>query len=603
MELCRTCMNKRGSDAVGDEFISVFSILEEDNVYIADFLSRWVGCEVREDDGLPSEICSPCIDAIKSISYFFRNVEECDQQLRIMLKPLTFPLETHTDISIDSIKQESDDFMEKTEPSEFIDDKSTIELKNFNYDLKLLPVMVETTSDAPSEGESVPGQENYGSSSEKVENRGRVKTGTTCRRVKRKRIMEYSSPSMDASDDLDAKELETYDIIDTEYKIICCGCFRLFNTEEELAKHGELLHKGRESKRSGHHNQLEATCKFCYKRFDGTSQCAIHRKWFVGLEKVYECKKCKKRFVNPSLRRKHAYSHKDWNIAAPKIFPVSMSKLEKHGYLCCVRGCTSSQSSEDDLFEHIKKTHNVFEKEIDLNISGMTFQCVFCFKFFESKNKLDNHHINRYNTMVNTVQHQCHQCGKIFRSLEFLEAHENRHADLKPYECDICFKKYYSGAVLKQHRITHTQEKNLICTVCGTAFRTKAFLENHYRIHSNAKPFECDICHKTFRHSSSLFTHKKTHNPDKHMKCAECGKAFADSTNLKRHMVSHTGIKPYQCSYCEKRFMRLGERAEHESVVHYGVMPYTCDTCGAQFATKRTFQKHEQQVCGFVEMS
>lgn len=44
MDVCRTCLNERGSELVGSDFRSIFTNIEVDevNVYIADCLTQWV---------------------------------------------------------------------------------------------------------------------------------------------------------------------------------------------------------------------------------------------------------------------------------------------------------------------------------------------------------------------------------------------------------------------------------------------------------------------------------------------------------------------------------------------------------------------------------
>ncbi|XP_065088201.1 zinc finger protein ZFP2-like [Ochlerotatus camptorhynchus] len=558
MDVCRTCMNKRGSELVGDDFHSIFSLVEEENVYIADCLAQWVGQTIDENDGMPSEVCQPCLEAIKSIAVFIDNAKECDSKLRIWLVP----------------------------------DKSQDEmLACADMDIKIEPEEISTDvlSERASDEEQSTKQEDADTSSIDSEEE------ETPKRRKRtsKRRRKASLKSMDM---LDEKEQETFNIIEVQDKMICCGCYLLFDNEAELKLHGKTVHEETKRRNNPVNHSKNVVCKICYKRFERDSQRQGHRERYESIERVYECKKCNKHIVNSGSRYKHAHNHPEWNVATPRMYLVPMSRLEKYGYLCCVRNCTSSHTSEDSLLEHIKKDHNLNRNDRALSPSG-DLQCPFCLRFFESKAKLAGHYINRYGSVSYQREYQCHECGKVYSSLSLLRAHENKHAEVKPHECDVCFKRFYSEAVLKQHKLIHTQSKTLACSICGMTFRTKMFLVNHYRVHSDDKPFVCDVCHKPFRHSSSLFTHKKIHNPNMQYKCSECGKGFTDTANLKRHMVSHTGIKPYQCNFCDKRFMRLTERSEHESTVHLGVMPYACEVCGKQFSAKRTFQKH-QQACG-----
>ncbi|XP_058453670.1 zinc finger protein 880-like [Malaya genurostris] len=604
MDRCRTCMNVRGNDAVGDNFYSVFSIIDDD-VYIAERLSQWIGFTIEEDDGLPPEVCEPCVEAIKSIALFVENAKECDRKFRSEIKVKSNLNESA--IEIDLVNPANNSDAVETVDDDDIDIKYDFHSTEL-VDIVIEPLNVEFIEDSVKDGSS--------SESEKSDVRKRPKRTTVNRRSNRKKLKKESSSSDDdvvyddeASqsykstveqnfDELDEIESETYNIIDVGDKVVCCGCYRFFDTFDDLERHGIAVHQ--EPKQKKHYkinHSKPVTCKYCFKRFDRHCLCKNHRKPYKTLKKVYECRKCRKRFINPVTRRNHAHNHIPIDIPIPKFFTVPMTRLKKHGFLCCVRGCYSCQKSEDDLFEHIKRDHKNIKIDLTVDANEKPIQCVFCHRSFENEERLAGHQLHRYcHTNGNRFHHQCHTCGKICQSSEQLSAHENRHTGEKPYECDICNKRYYSAAVLKAHKLTHTLDKNLSCKLCGKSFRMKSFLENHYRTHSAEKPFECNFCNKSFRHKSSLFSHKRIHDPENYEKCTECGKAFADPTNLKRHMVSHTGFKPYGCDYCEKRFMRLNERAEHISLAHEGVMPYRCEMCGMTFTNKRTFQKHEHNL-------
>ncbi|XP_053695897.1 zinc finger protein 436-like [Sabethes cyaneus] len=596
MELCRTCMNVRGDEAVGDQFISIFSVVDDD-VYIAECLTQWVGVTIEEDDGLPSEVCHPCVEAIKSIALFVENAKDCDRKLRNKLLPdITVvkteisPLIEDEDYNVieDEIKDEVE--ISLVQPTEHIEIEFINEESNEEEEQAQFP---------QSDCEEVSSDSDKSYSSEDQESstvKRSVKKRTTKRTKSRKKKSSPKDEALlmeDNLDELDEKELETFDIVDVKDKIVCCGCYKWFETTEDLERHGESYHQPMKRKKFNACQSKPVVCKFCYRRFDRETLYKTHRKPFDSREKVYRCKLCNKRFVNPRLRRKHAHNHIEVSVPVPNYFTVSIEKLMKHGFMCCVRGCTVSRKTEDDLFEHIRDDHPKLKTDITADLTFKPIQCVFCFRYFESMEKLNGHQMHRYFGVNGSSHHQCSKCGKICQSNDHLTAHENKHTGNKPYKCDICFKDYFSNAVLKQHRLTHTLEKHLECKICGMTFRMKSFLENHYRIHSDEKPFQCNVCHKNFRHSSSLFSHKKIHDPDQYRKCPVCGKGFADGTNLKRHMVSHTGVKPYGCDYCDKRFMRLIERGEHMSVVHQGVMPYSCDICGVTFSNKRSYQKHE----------
>ncbi|XP_021703668.1 zinc finger protein 2-like [Aedes aegypti] len=609
MDVCRTCLNERGSELVGSDFRSIFTNIEVDevNVYIADCLTQWVDRTIVPGDGMPSEICQPCLEAIKSITLFIQNAKECDDHMRRIIQSgdaeslndiesfVDLEIKLEVEDTIDTLPEEEEaysDHEQHRDTKALLDPKEkAIKRRHVRQETVGKPNKISESFETDMFDESDDYQLSDSSSSDFEEsNDSRPKRS-------RKKRTEASKKENKTNDNGDRDESEAFNVIDVQDQIVCCGCWKLFDNEKELKLHGVVIHEETKRKNNRVNADKKFVCRFCYKRFSTKSLLQAHRNRNQCIDKVYECKKCNRRFLNVDAVKKHALGHLNQSIEPPKLYPVSIARLEKHGYLCCVKKCTSSHSSEDALLEHISKDHNL--TMIDALYASSEFQCPFCRKPYESKAKLNAHYVNRYTLLQSTAaHHQCSQCGKIYKSEISLKAHENKHAQIRPYECDVCSKSFYSDAVLKQHKLIHTQGKTLTCLICGMAFRTKMFLENHYRVHSDDKPFVCDICQKSFRHSSSLFIHKRTHDQVKRHKCSECGKGFTDTANLNRHMVSHTGIKPYQCNHCEKRFMRLTERTEHESIVHMGVMPYGCEICGEGFPSKRTFLKHESACSG-----
>ncbi|XP_019561217.3 zinc finger protein 883-like [Aedes albopictus] len=589
MEVCRTCMNERGSEVVGKDFRSIFSNIEVEatNVYIADCLTQWVGRKVGPNDGMPSEICPPCLEAIKSITLFIQNAKDCDKKLRRILQPGAneSPNDIESCIGLEmKIEVEDDSFGKLTDDEQTTDSNQQIVLS------KRTKVQQESEELDAFGGIDVEQHSNF-SSSEAEE--GKV---THSKKGRGKGGRFSVKAEKEPKDNYNSDESDTFNVIESQNQIPCCGCLKFFDTEKELEHHGGVVHE--ETKRRNNPVNVAKTnvCKVCYKRFATHSPLIAHRNRYQRIDRVYECKKCSKRFLAAESVRKHALLHANDTIEHPKLYPISIARLEKYGYLCCVKKCSSSHTSENALLEHISKDHNLIT---DAAAASSELQCPFCQRSYASQVKLQAHYNNLYTTYsLNASRHQCHQCGEIFKTQTSLNSHVNKHAQTKPYECDFCSKSFYSDSALKQHKLIHTQDKTSTCSICGRAFRTKHFLENHYRVHSDEKPFACDICHKTFRYSSSLFMHKGTHATVKRHQCSVCGKGFTDTANMSRHMVMHTGIKPYQCQHCEKRFMRLAEKSEHESIVHMGIMPYACEICGKAFSSKRPFLKHEASCTG-----
>lgn len=111
------------------------------------------------------------------------------------------------------------------------------------------------------------------------------------------------------------------------------------------------------------------------------------------------------------------------------------------------------------------------------------------------------------------------------------------------HQCDECGRVFKRKNVLDQHKNTHTGIKNFSCDICKSLFTRRSHLAIHMRIHENSKPYICEICSRGFRKSGDLARHRRIHFSDRNYPCSMCEKRFKRATDVTSHMRTHTKAK------------------------------------------------------------
>ncbi|XP_034656619.1 gastrula zinc finger protein XlCGF57.1-like isoform X2 [Drosophila subobscura] len=170
--------------------------------------------------------------------------------------------------------------------------------------------------------------------------------------------------------------------------------------------------------------------------------------------KLHVCEFCGRVLKSLAALNHHRFTHKD--------------KLVKP-YACEEPGCSVRFLSEEKLKVHMMRHRGI-----------KNFTCPHCGAKKTTKNELKLH-IN-YHTLERTWP--CPHCPKVCNSSTSRKMHiRTNHEKTKSYACSICDKRFTKPDTRKYHELTHTGERNFGCAVCGKRFVQPTALRTHRKIH------------------------------------------------------------------------------------------------------------------------
>ncbi|KAL1402474.1 hypothetical protein pipiens_006081 [Culex pipiens pipiens] len=160
-----------------------------------------------------------------------------------------------------------------------------------------------------------------------------------------------------------------------------------------------------------------------------------------------------------------------------------------------------------------------------------------------------------------------------------LDAHMNKHNDIKPYKCknESCGMDFYG----KLHLYKHTERCGKIkpvCPLCGLQLSSKATLHAHMKTHAGtpeapvAPVAECETCGKKFKTKKSLKNHQTVHLNEWNYPCGECGKMLKTAASLSVHRRIHMEVKPFSCAVCGQGFTLKSLVERHMQKCHAEVV-------------------------------
>jgi KRAB domain-containing zinc finger protein len=161
----------------------------------------------------------------------------------------------------------------------------------------------------------------------------------------------------------------------------------------------------------------------------------------------------------------------------------------------------------------------------------------------------------------------CSLCGKTFKTKFDLKSHNYHvHSNLKKFECKICKRKFKSKWYLNEHELAHTVEFE--CGECLKIFKTSRHFKRHMERNKGSKIIQCPRCDRNFHRQGDLNSHlKQVHKSERNFECEICKKAFKSKGKVKEHQIMHSDVKSFKCGNCGIAFKRKFQLNKH-SLIH-----------------------------------
>ncbi|XP_039745965.1 zinc finger and SCAN domain-containing protein 2-like isoform X1 [Pararge aegeria] len=210
-----------------------------------------------------------------------------------------------------------------------------------------------------------------------------------------------------------------------------------------------------------------------------------------------------------------------------------------------------------------------------------TFLCE-CGEQFDDLGQYQNHQLKH----TQTEEFLCNLCGKGFETCEILAGHMILHSTTGFFvTCPFCDQDVKRNTLTQHIKYTHNSKPQ--CNLCKKTFANQNNLKRHMMIHSGIKDFECDICQKRFHQKITMQTHRLTHvNP---FTCYQCGIKFESKLAL----ATHKGTEDCQKLRKSKVKEELMKTVKQEILTNAGkLLGFACSLCKKMFSVESALDQH-----------
>ena len=159
----------------------------------------------------------------------------------------------------------------------------------------------------------------------------------------------------------------------------------------------------------------------------------------------------------------------------------------------------------------------------------------------------------------------------------------NDGKDSYSFECEFCFKVSQRKDKYDIHLNSHAKSEGnpYLCNACGSQFAEKAQLTNHIMLHGNWELYFVREFKMT--HPSAASNQNSTEIPSFVYVCQLCKKEFKDWMSLQEHLCRHFGGNlTLNCETCGKKFDEKEDFLKHQDH-HLSDDVVKCDVCWKVF--------------------
>ncbi|XP_046987326.1 zinc finger protein 585A-like [Schistocerca americana] len=573
-------------------------------------IKAYVPVEVSEDDTLPLQICSPCVQCLTMWHEFITGCLKADENLRVTYQEILKAKAGRDGSKSVSEERDNQQITEARTPVQQQDKMSlsTVEMANENE----ADATPETGSNERSRELKIPTvDESAVIKGEGKDNAAaQLTVGESSMVSDTNGILIYSIyvATEGGEDEYYLCDVtgEKGDIHITENATLARKCDGINALDKVLIENGTVATENDTA--MSDHNYIKSDYVVqqstseenrerevvsqplfifkCVKSQLGKSGRKCHSK-LVQVRKIISCPHCGKQFRNEAVFLTHMRIHTGvtpfYCRYCGKSFRLSLS-LRKHMDSCKNMG--------KGPFSH------------PLTLTNNRFVCTLCRKSYKLKSSLKQHMRSHFGTLKAKLK--CEICEmKFCRKAELLE-HKRQHPESPPNICEICGKLFLHEKDLSEHHISHSEDRPFECSLCGTCYKRKSHLSRHLSKGCSRKPnkrrthvkklgkeFICGVCFKVCKSQKLLLLHNISHTGEKRWQCSQCEKRFAQSGALHRHIRTiHGGVRDFICKVCHRSFTAKATLLNH-SRIHTGEKPFLCQYCPKTFRTQQQHRLHQ----------
>ncbi|KFB37780.1 KRAB box and zinc finger, C2H2 type domain containing protein-like protein [Anopheles sinensis] len=374
-EICRCCMASKPR----------MKPLFDTNLH--EMLSAVTGLQLSKNDGLPSQLCVPCVLQVRR-SHFFK--VQCEQ----------------TDIALRSYVIESK-FSEGEEQQFNPQPEEKVSVKEERLDVPGTAACDESGAEA--NGAKV--------KPEKIHHCTQCSKSFEMERKLKRHMRIHTSERPHACPECDMTFVEKSNLSkhmrkhtgelrnSTGKPHLCSECGKAFKYGTSLSRHRRL-----------HANRNLFTCQICSKGYVEQQTLDMHMRTHTN-ERPFACPSCDKCFAQRVNLERHERTH---------------SGIKPYG--CDVCGNSFTQ-----------KSYLIIHKRI--HTQEKPYECVNCAARFISRNAMMKHQ----RTPCSNRPYWCTYCKKSFRYKKCLRTHRRNHLLESPHACQYCESRYMSATKLVAH--------------------------------------------------------------------------------------------------------------------------------------------------------